>query len=97
VAFLRSARAALPEGAPLLLSFFTRPPGARYFATLAATANVVRRARRRELAEAGDTIAENFAHRFTRAEVERELALGGFRMVAFAARPYGHAVAVAES
>ena len=95
LAFLRAARSALPAGAPLLCSFFTRPPDARYFAILAGTANAVRRLRRRESAEVGDTIAENFVHRFTRAEIERELTLGGFRMVAFAARPYGHAVAVA--
>ena len=96
VAFLRAARAAVPEGAPLLCSFFVRPPDARYFAILARTANIGRRMRRRALVEAGDTIAENFAHRFTREEIERELALGGFRMIAFERRPYGHAVAVAE-
>jgi hypothetical protein len=96
VAFLRAARAAVPAGAPLLCSFFVRPPDARYHAILAGTANVVRRLRRREPVEVGDTIAENFAHRFTRAEIERELALGGFRMLAYEPRPYGHAVAVAE-
>jgi len=95
VAFLRAARAALPGGAPLLCSFFVRPPDARYFRILARTANAVRRLRNRERVEVGDTLAENFVHRFTREEVERELALGGFRMVEFAHRPYGHAVAVA--
>lgn len=95
VAFLRTARAALPAGAPLLCSFFVRRPDARYFAILAATANAVRRLRGRERVEVGDTLAENFVHRFTREEVERELARGGFRMVSYAARPYGHAVAVA--
>ena len=96
VAFVRAARAAVPDGAPLLCSFFTRPPHARYFSILAGTANAVRQLRRRAPVEVGDTIAENFAHRFTREEIERELALGGFRMIAFERRPYGHAVAVAE-
>jgi hypothetical protein len=36
-------------------------------------------------------------HSFTRDEIESELAQGGFRRVAFAAAPYGHAVAVAET
>ena len=91
----RAARAALPAGAPLLCSFFVRLPDARYFAILAGTANAVRRLRGRERVEVGDTLAQNFVHRFTRDEIERELALGGFRMVSYAARPYGHAVAVA--
>ena len=95
VAFLRAARAAVPRGAPLLCSFFVRPPDARYFSILAGTANAVRRLRGRERVEVGDTLAQNFVHRFTREEIERELALGGFRLVEFAHRPYGHAVAVA--
>jgi hypothetical protein len=95
VAFVRGARAAVPAGAPLLCSFFVRPADARYFSILARTANAVRRVRRGERAEVGDTIGENFVHRFTREEIRRELALGGFRMVTYAARPYGHAVAVA--
>ena len=95
VAFLRAARRAVPEGAPLLCSFFTRDDDVRYYAILAGTANAVRRLRGRERAEIGDTLGENFAHRFTRGEIERELALAGFRMIAFERHPYGHAVAVA--
>jgi hypothetical protein len=95
VAFLRAARGALPEGAPILCSFFVRSPGARYFDVVAVTANLVRRIRRAEPVEVGDTIGRNFVHRFTRDEIESELAAGGFRTVTFSARPYGHAVAVA--
>jgi hypothetical protein len=95
LAFLCAARRALPAGAPMLCSFFVRRPRDRYFAIVAATANVFRRLRRTEAAEVGDAIGHNFMHSFTRAEIESELAQGGFRLVAFAAAPYGHAVAVA--
>jgi hypothetical protein len=95
IAFLRAARRALPEGAPMLCSFFVRRPRDPYFAMVVATANVFRRLRRTEGAELGDAIGHNFVHSFTRAEIESELAQGGFRMVAFAAAPYGNAVAVA--
>ena len=93
--FLRAARGALPDGAPLLCSFFLRPPGARYFTAVAGTANLVRRVRRAERAELGDAVGPNFVHSFTRPEIESELAAAGFRMVAFAPEPYGHAVAIA--
>ena len=95
LAFLRTARQALPAGAPILCSFFVRSPGVRYYSVVARTANLVRRVRRAEPVELGDTIGQNFVHRFTREEIESELADGGFRVVAYAAQPYGHAVAVA--
>jgi hypothetical protein len=95
LAFLRAVRRSLPEGAPILCSFFLRRPNARYFTIVAETANLLRRIRRAERVERGDTIGHNFVHSFTRAEIEAELAEGGFRLVAFAAEPYGHAVALA--
>jgi hypothetical protein len=79
----------------MLCSFFVRRTHDRYFAIVAATANLFRRLRRAERAELGDAIGHNFMHSFTCAEIESELAQGGFRMVAFSAAPYGHAVAIA--
>jgi hypothetical protein len=96
VALLRAAHRALLEGAPILCSFFVRSPSARYFGVAATTANLVRRVRRAEPVEVGDTIGQNFVHRFTRQEIESELVAGGFRPVLFATQPYGHAVAVAK-
>jgi ABC-type multidrug transport system ATPase subunit len=95
IAFLQAARRVLPDGAPLLCSFFVRPGGGRYFKTVSGTANVVRRLRRGEPAELGDAVGHNFVHVFTREEIASELAAAGFRMLSFAAEPYGHAVAVA--
>lgn len=95
VAFLRAGRQVMPEGAPLLCSFFVRRPGNRYHAIVTRTANVVRRIRRAERAELGDMIGDNYVHSFTRGEIASELSAGGFRLIAFEREPYGHAVAVA--
>ncbi len=97
IAFLRSARRVLPEGAPLLCSFFVRDPAARYYPIVSRVANVIRRLRRAERVDVGDAVSANYVHCFTRAEVAAELAAGGFRMVHFAAEPYGHAVAIADT
>ena len=96
IEFLRGARRALPAGAPILCSFLTREPRSRYFMIVDRTARAVRWLRRAERPELGDTVNENFVHCFTRAEVESELAAGGFRVVAYRSEPYGHAVAVAD-
>lgn len=95
IAFLRAARRALPDGAPLLCSFWVRDSGERYYAIVVRTANVVRALRRYERADLGDSVRKSYTHCFTRAEIAGELAAGGFRMISYAAEPYGHAVAVA--
>lgn len=92
IAFLRAARQRLREGDPLLLSFFAHSARPRYFTVVAGVANAVRSVRRREAVELGDAIAGNFLHCFTRAEIEDELAAGGFELVDFRFSPYGHAV-----
>lgn len=93
LAFLEAARERLAGGGPVLLSFFVRAPEDRSFHRLAATANRVRGLRRLEAAEVGDALRPNYAHFFTRAEIEQELADAGFEVVGFEPRPYGHAVA----
>jgi hypothetical protein len=92
IEFLRGARAALEPGGPLLLSFFIRPQS-RYFMIVAAVARPLRRLRRDEPVEPGDTLAPNFVHYFTRAEIEAELAAAGFDCLEYRTEPYGHAVA----
>jgi hypothetical protein len=93
VAFLRGARRCLPEGAPILLSFFARPPEARSFVTISLVANVVRRLRGLPRVDLGDALSPNYTHHFTRDDVASELQEAGFRLVVFEAQPYGHAVA----
>jgi hypothetical protein len=93
IRFLKQLRAHLPNGAPLLLSFFARDEDARHWRVAAAIANGFRRVRRRPRTEVGDDLAPNFVHYFSEAEVAAELDAGGFQMVEFSKSDYPHAVA----
>jgi hypothetical protein len=83
VELLRGLRRGLPVGAPLLLSFFTRDERDTRILRPARIANVARGITRRQRAEPGDVLAPNFIHRFTRGEVEAEMAAGGFRLARY--------------
>ncbi|WP_210491620.1 class I SAM-dependent methyltransferase [Patulibacter sp. SYSU D01012] len=85
VAFLRELRDALVPGAPVLLSFRVRGGTTARDRVTAATANVLRRARRAEPARPGDGLEPFFVHRFTARELAEELETAGFALVAFAA------------
>jgi hypothetical protein len=89
IAFLHGMAALAEAGAPVLLSFFTRPPEHRRYPRVARVANVLRRLRRSERVEVGDDLVPNFVHRFTEDEIRAELDEGGFEMVAFAAEGRG--------
>ena len=93
VEFLRGARASLPAGAPLLVSFFTRDGGERLLTTVSRTANVVRRVRRAEPTDVGDALSPNFVHLFAEEELTNELKAAGFVVQEYRRHPYGHAVA----
>ena len=92
IAFLRGARERLSPNAPLLVSFFERPP-TRYFAVVHRIAGPLRRLRRTEPTELGDALMPNYAHYFSRDEIESELAEGGFRLTHIVSKPYAHAIA----
>jgi hypothetical protein len=93
VSFLADAHAALPEGAPILVSFFARPGTSIRFRAVVRVGNVLRRLRRREKLEAGDALAPLYAHFFTKDEIVAELDEAGFELVQFSTDPYAHAVA----
>lgn len=100
IALLRGMRDLLPAGGPLLLSFFTRGADDLRAGRVARIAGRVRRALRRAGVEPGDDLLPNFVHRFTRGEVEEELAAGGFRLVRWEPQgpgPYDSGWAVAEA
>jgi hypothetical protein len=69
-----------------------RSPDSRYFRSLSSVANTVRRLRGLECVDLGDALSPNYVHYFTRAELEAELEAGGFRLISFETKPYGHAV-----
>ncbi len=92
VAFLRGARERLSPQAPLLVSFFERPP-TRYFEVVQQIAGPLRRLRRAEPIELGDALMPNYSHYFSHEEIESELAEGGFRLTQIISTPYAHAIA----
>ncbi len=91
-AFLRRARAVVPDGAPLLLSFWPRSQVPARPRVTHAVAGALRRARGAEPVELGDLLAPNFVHAFTRPEVEAELSASGWALLDYRERPVGHAV-----
>jgi hypothetical protein len=97
IEFLRGARACLPDGAPIMLSFFELSSGrASYLAKVAKVAKAVRRVRGFEPVEFGDALRPNLVHYFTRDEVASELDAAGFRMTDYESEPYPHAIARAQ-
>ena len=83
VGFLRGLRGRVGEGAPLLLSFWTRRENAPRDRVVRAAAAPLRWIARREPVEPGDDLAPNFVHRFTEAEVAAEMAAAGFHLHRF--------------
>ncbi|TCJ15478.1 class I SAM-dependent methyltransferase [Rubrobacter taiwanensis] len=96
IALLRRLRAQIRPGGPVLISFFARPgEKSRVYELCAFTANVFRRALRREPVEVGDWLVPNYVHYLTRDEVASELSEGGFDLVHYDTAGYGNAVGVA--
>ncbi|MEO8692732.1 MAG: hypothetical protein ABI658_04395 [Acidimicrobiales bacterium] len=92
VKFLADARSALPDGAPILLSFFARRGTSVRFRAVLRVGNSFRRLRGRDVLEAGDALAPLYAHFFTKDEVAGELDEAGFELVQYATEPYAHVV-----
>jgi hypothetical protein len=97
VRLLRDLASHLRKGGPLLVSLQTRPadPSAqRMFRWICAAARTIRAIRRSHApVELGDNIHGCFAHRFTRTEIETEVAAAGLRLVHFEEREFGAVVA----
>jgi len=93
VAFLRDIGALLRPAGHVLISYWPRGwTDDRRPRVVAASANAVRRLRRRPLVEVGDLLVPNYVHSFTKTEVEDELGAGGFRLISCAQQPFGHAI-----
>lgn len=96
IAFLRQMKEHLPDSAPLLLSFFTRPEISKKHALIRVIANSIKTIRlSSERLETGDMLDSTFDHHFTELEIKSELREAGFEMIYFSSECYGHAVASA--
>jgi hypothetical protein len=101
ISFLTGAAERLPSKAPVLLSFFHRSADSRELLLTKAIADALRRARRREPVELGDTLAPNQVHVFARAQLADELAearldLVDYRITGRADETASYAAAVAR-
>jgi hypothetical protein len=92
IALLRQASAHTNGGSPIFLSFFTRTKDSGYFWLVKVLGNLLRRVRRQERLELGDSLAPNYVHFFTEREVAEELSAAGFELEMYKTSPYGHAV-----
>jgi hypothetical protein len=97
VRLLADLRDAVSPGTPLLLSFFVRKEGERRFRIAAAVARPLRGLLRRDPIELGDFMSPTYAHHFVEEELRSELADGGWDLVRYGDRDYGHAVATASA
>lgn len=102
IAMLRQLHSLVPDGAPLLLSFFTRDGRESRFQRIARIGNPIRRLLGRPAIQPGDDLVPNYVHWFTRGEIEAELRDGGFEMVDFepqrsGATASGYAVGIRNS
>lgn len=95
IKLLKHLRQIMPEGSPILLSFFVRDQGKqRYYQTITAIANTTRFLLRREFIEPGDMLAPNFFHRFIEEEISNELDAAGLKLKLYCTDNYGHAVGI---
>ena len=83
IALLRRLRALVPDGSPLLLSFFTRPEVQLRLKAEYRVARLIRRLLRREPPEFGDDLIPVYVHRFDQAEIEAEMRAAGFRLARY--------------
>lgn len=83
IRLLRGLRALVPDGAPLLLSFFCRPEQLTRLRVEYRVARGIRRLLRREPPELGDDLIPFFVHRFDQGEIEVEMRAAGFRLARY--------------
>lgn len=96
ISLLKELRAQLPQGAPILLSFFTRPEKTMFLNYLIIIiANTIRSLLQKEGLEIGDNIDRNYRHRFIEQEIAEELKNGKFELIHYGEKGYGHAIGIA--
>ena len=95
IQFLREVSELLEPGAPLLVSFFIRARGPRYYELVSKGACLIRRLRGKPTdIEPGDIIQGTFDHHFTSEEIAEELGEAGFRFASYYQESFPHAVGI---
>ncbi len=94
VALLAQLRDRVETGAPLLLSFLGVERFSKWMRLAAAIGNGLAVVSRRERVELGDWMEPDYKHFFTRDELGRELADGGFELVEYNSGSPGSAVGI---
>jgi hypothetical protein len=94
--FLARLRAAVREGAPVLVSFYARSYDSRRLRVVARTGSAVGRALGREPVELGDVLDPTYQHYFDRDELRAELESAGFALERFSREGFAHALARAR-
>lgn len=97
IQLLKDLRASTPGNAPMLLSFYVLGGPRRPYRIAAGLGAALRRILRREDIEYGDYLSPDYAHFFTRENLEEELEASGWRLDFFDRRTYPHAVAIADT
>jgi hypothetical protein len=71
----------ITENGPLLISFYPRSHGWRYYSTVAKLANIIKFVLKRRPIETGDDLIEcNYGHYFTKEEIASEFHEAGFQL-----------------
>ncbi|MEW8059444.1 MAG: hypothetical protein AB2787_08215 [Candidatus Thiodiazotropha endolucinida] len=98
IKFLRSLRARISKGAPILISFYHRESESFDFKLTVKTANLIKRLRGKQHPSItlGDSLTPNFVHHFSHSEIKNELEAGGYHLVYYSTVSYGHAVGIAR-
>jgi hypothetical protein len=92
VAFLHSLRERVGVGAPILLSFHGMNGNSGFLRRVSRLGNLVARVLSRDRVEVGDRLIPDYAHFFSRQQVESELQESGFELIAFETAEYGHSI-----
>ena len=90
--FLEAVRSQIGNEANILLSFFTRNGDSWQMKNIASIGNIIRFMLRRERLEIGDSLAPNYVHYFTEAELSEEMDRAGFELLYYSSKSYGHAI-----
>jgi hypothetical protein len=91
IKFIKDLGAKMRENGPLLISFYPRSNGRRYYIAVAKLANIIRVVLRRKPVEVGDDFIEcNYGHYFAKEEIATEFHEAGFQLAQYCTKEYSN-------